>query len=941
MIKKNFVIFLVINLASFSSVFGQFSESYFSDNEIKEGGGIGPFVKGDNSIYIGGRSFDNYKGEPFVMKLDTLGEVIWSTTSLDTLEYNCSAEYISDLFLSGEYVYAISLVQVASYKPKYLWKINANTGDIIWKELFYSDYFKAPNHFLDYDSSKFLVGYYESSGNAKFAFISKVYGDTISTHKIGSGYNVEFGLVHNSELDIYYSYRDSVYKASHSNPDSIIWRNALPASEFMNDYLEIHVDDNDSVFLFGRFDPFYSSNGKGKIAAVNSQDGNLIWVSNAPGDEVREVNYIDANGFIFSTWRHAFVGGGQYNYWTSKIDKLTGNEDWSSNYNFGNGGEAALSLDKDGNGDLFLTGYFGDANYGPEDWGVLKLDGATGNNLYSLNISLDNQANDDLSIGIGVAIFNDKPYFVGNLETTNINGTRRTKITFVELENSSGNIQQLKYVGGDYQFRSRAIQIENLGAEKTVVFKQVGRSVSVEMYDFNKNLIWEKSILKDYILNGSDIIINDSSKIIVSAYSTKDTCADPFFSAISDSVFLFYLDTLGNINEEFSFHLGTSNTQPIEILDDGRNSFIFYHKNNSTFYRKIDSNGVSLEYGLDIPYYNKLSRNKTTIDYSDSILYSFGYKNYNTRLIEINKNTLDTLSLGVIPFIKNVNYVSRIDLNNILISGKDYLNSDIIVSYNTSILDTNWTKTYSIQSEIYKTILNDDMSELYAIGLQSVDVVLRKLNPINGDLIWSYYHSGTASQIDEPSDVVYDKYRGQIVLTGYQSDNNGIDADRNVFVEVVDTNGINVSSIIKTGDFTGDNIGYCAQVIQDGSVWVGGSRNDSVFGKAGFVFEIDTTLLFSSIEEVSDELRSGLFGFNVHPNPFSDIIYLNYEVLTANSSVNILIHDLTGRLVYSGAIQHQVKGKYIYSVNTGDLSGMYIIQLRINDSVYSARIVGK
>ena len=69
---------LLIILLYSCTAYGQLSESYFNDTEIKTGGMVKAFIKGEDYIIYGGRSFDQYKAHPSVTKIDTLGNVIWA-----------------------------------------------------------------------------------------------------------------------------------------------------------------------------------------------------------------------------------------------------------------------------------------------------------------------------------------------------------------------------------------------------------------------------------------------------------------------------------------------------------------------------------------------------------------------------------------------------------------------------------------------------------------------------------------------------------------------------------------------------------------------------------------------------------------------------------------------------------------------------------------------
>ena len=919
---------------------GQLTETFFSDTEIKEGGRIFDHIKDDPYIIICGKSFDNYPGQPSVTKIDTLGNIIWTTTTNDTASYIYPNVFVYKIFKSGGFIYALVLKHTWPGEPKEIWKIDDSDGSVLWKSQFYTNYFLRPQHLIDYDSSKFLIGYYESSGNPKFAFMSKANGDTLSTYSMGissNNSNLKFGLAVDSDLDIYYSYKDSIFKADGTSPNSIYWRNAPPASSNIVDFTDIYIDANDSIYLFSRYDAYSATGGRPKTIAINSSNGNLLWQTITPGDDIQSVAFIDKNGYLYSTWRHAMVGGGYFDFWTSKINKLTGNRAWYSVHSFGNGGEAAMSIDVDNNGDVFLTGYFGDANYGPEDWGIVKLNGNTGYDIYEKNISIDNLKNDDLSVGMAVCVFNNKPYFVGELETSNNNGVRKSKVTFVEIDNSTGSLLQRKFIGGSYQFPSKTIQIEKFGANKTIVFKQVGRFTNVEMYDSNKTLLWEKSFIKNFMLFGGDLIINKYGTIVFSASSISEKSSKPFFSNQTDSMYVFYLDTLGNLTNYNSFYVGFNDAYPLEIQDDGVNTFVFYNKFNFIYYRKIDASGVSMEYSLNVMYNDLMIHPKYTVNNTNSTMLIFGFKNSANRIIKLNKNTTNTTDVAVIPSIDVINYVVKNSASRVFLCGRNNGGNDVLISYNTALLNTIWTKTYSSQAEMFKFTFNDDSTFIYSIGTQSSDVIIRKIAVSTGLEKWSYSFNGSSNLTCKPTDIAFDKYKNEIVITGYQLDNSS--GNKNVFIEIIDTSGANVNTYIKQGAFEGDNMGICTQVINDGSVWIGGSLNDSVYGKAGVIFDTDS----STSTSIEDLFYSHIYPsstIEAYPNPFRDFLNVKFTISENNSNVALHLYNAEGKTIYSYFHKYELKGDYTIRINTTKLSGIHILSLWINEQVLTKKVMG-
>ena len=844
--KMKLALLLVFNIYIFT-IQAQITESYYADDEPKGRGIVEDHITVDDHIIFCGSTFDNYPKQPFITKIDTLGNIIWTTTKEDTDIYN-GATAVNRIFKSGNYIYGLmtNTWPFTDNDTDEVWKVNANSGEIIWKQDFYVDIYRH-NYLMNYDESSFLMGYFETTGVPKFAFLSKENGDTISTHAIGFGNNLNFGLAVNSDLDICYSHRDSLYKVSGADPEEVIWSNALPSSDDIVDYLNIYIDPLDSIYLFSRFDDFAVTSGYGKIIGLNTLDGTELWQTEAPGAEVESVAYLDDGDYIVSTWANSTTGGGQF--WTSKINKLSGEELWvTTNLLLSTDvtPAAALSIDLDDNGDLFLTGFFNDS-WGPRDWGIVKLNGATGDVLFEHNVSIDNLYNDDFSNGKGVSVIQNKPYFVGELQVGD--KLNETKVCFVALDSDTGEELIRKFPGGSYQFPSRTLQVDQFDDDKTLVSKQIGRFTGVELYDFNNILLWENSFRRSFMLFGNCMESTDD-EVVLGARSSVQLGNEPYYSSYTDSLFVFFIDDEGNLTNEYSFNV-SGQAEIHEIIKDEDDTFIFYNKNDKLFARKIDNDGLSTELFLGVNYYPLLSQTKYTVDYSDELLFVFGRFGVANKLKVINKGDMSVSETYNLPWINKINYVLKNDPDQYLLCGQNEEGEDMLAKFDVSIMDSIWTKSYDIEADMYKIIFDEEFNFVYSVGTVADDVVLRKISPADGEESWAHTYDGLSNLVDIPADVSYDNFRDQITITGYQTDNFDGNISKNVFIETVDDDANLIQTIVKQGEFEGDNIGLCIQTLFNGSVWSGGNLNQEELGLAGYVFEADTALICQEFQTVS------------------------------------------------------------------------------------------
>lgn len=945
--------FLIIGNFIFLNLNAQFKETYFYDTEIKAGGKVYDHLKRNDNIIIGGKAFHNFISMPAIACFDTLGNMLWSTTSYDTSTYPNGNYAIQRMIKSGDYIFATCVLDDYPWDSKELWKVDAINGSIEWKIPFSSgDY---PQHIIDYDISKILIGSFSGSKAyhyVQISFIEKNSGTILSSKIVGriNGQKDHYGLAIDSQKNIYYTIFDTIYKAYSVNPDSIIWQVQHPSLEML-DFQQVYVDANDSIFLFGSRDASCQS---GKVVSMCKNNGDVNWQITAQICSFEFSDMADKNGHIVVTWKGKLAGVG--GVCTTRINKSTGNVVWESGYGFtgigspgsySGSGAAALSLDIDDNDDVYLTGYYASPNYGPACWGILKLNGNTGDDIYERTITVDSANYDRESVGTVACVINNNPIFCGNLQTDQQPNPKTTP-TFIKMDGNTGNILVRKYFFGNSQYPSATISIKNYGNDKTVVLKQVGRSVKVEMYDYTKNLLWDKTFTKEDVLFGKNLIIDDNGSIIFSAYSVEMTDTYPYYSTTTERIYVEYLDPTGSLLCEKSFYLGVNNAYPVEMLEDNNDMvFILYQKSNNMYMRTINAGMILFgEKDLGIMYQDVYSQSQTkyAVDYDASDLLVFGRENNLNKVFKIGKYPNYTTVWDTLSFMYVINYVCKLSSDNVLICGKDDDYKDILLSYNLGILDTNWARSYTAGSKIVKFVFDTDSSNVYTIGTKAngnyVEVVIRKLSSQNGYEHWSYVIPGIVKPYDEPIDIAFDKYKGQIIVTGYHAEKYHVNDDKDLFVEIIDTSGTTINSIYRSGDFDGNTMGKCVEVLYSQSVWIGGMINDSTYGRAGFIFDSDTSVI-TSVIDWDDNYNFSNSSIEAYPNPFTDYINIKLFVEDENSDIKIDLYDIHGKIVYSDFSKINRQGIYYMRIKADLLSGIYLLRVQVGNKVFSGKLLKK
>jgi len=274
--KAIFFLLPVFFMFIIGSVKAQISDAYFSDLEQKDGGSsVKCYLKYQNKIIIGGSSFDKSKNYPSIRCLDTLGNILWDTSVLDTSHYQ-SGGIIKLLDTGDGYVYAVQ-------SGTEVWKVDALNGSVIWKRPIPNTNFNAGNdirHLQDYNASTFMVGLCQSNSSSgapyksRILFVSKATGDTIYSKNFTRITYEGYGLAVDKQKNIYCSSIDSVYKFSAAYPHAQVWAGKYPTAQVAT-YHQFYCDTVSNVLHC-----FANGGSSGwripRIVKVNCNTGALI-----------------------------------------------------------------------------------------------------------------------------------------------------------------------------------------------------------------------------------------------------------------------------------------------------------------------------------------------------------------------------------------------------------------------------------------------------------------------------------------------------------------------------------------------------------------------------------------------------------------------------------------------------------------------------------------
>ena len=348
---------LTISQFSFAQLFEQ-----FSIEDIPEAGSIDAVVVKENMIYYGGTTFDSEQGfQPVVRKVNHFGEVIWSTTTNDTLNhYSVYSELYHaayNLFVSNDgFLYAFIRLPTSIDPIRHkLWKIDPIDGSFIYRvDLeFMTDNQAEIEEVYDWQGDSIMIAYpSESNSNTwknSLAYISRTTGSLISTHLLRT---VPTDLrYYDIELDVqqtgYYNVIDTIFKFDPNDIDNTIWSTHVPYfDESVFRELIYHEDDN-SIIAVGFIDSYF----EGVVAKLNATTGQILWQFDVETN--LNSDYSDAvivGNYLYVLWTsYQTSNSGIY---VNKINLTTGVADWESSDWFVPGSVSelrGLDLKVDGN----------------------------------------------------------------------------------------------------------------------------------------------------------------------------------------------------------------------------------------------------------------------------------------------------------------------------------------------------------------------------------------------------------------------------------------------------------------------------------------------------------------------------------------------------------------------------------------------------------------
>lgn len=812
----------LVNLYSQTNLLQEFTNT----NNLTE---ISNYQKVDDGIIISGfYKKDIYENLPVICKINTKGDIVWSTLDSIKLSYQYPKTIVIKSIDSTN-TYAIFPTDNYNYK---IWKIDNNTGEIIWSTDYYLSSIMGELKLIDYDANSFIVLFTgEQTGvhNSDTSYVSrfnKTSGNEIN--KTGL-YAPRIGIYSGRSIavdcnkNLYFTSTDTLFKFNAYNFDQLIWKKRLISDQNtdVKYFTKTYIDKYGDLFLFGE-----DEDGGFITKKMNPNNGEEIWNQLGSGHMYNKgfLDFIDRNNKLYFTLR----GGNITHLKTIAIDKNTGIIEWYSaeNYDhlgsltspYGNYFGSATSLIIDCFKNIYLNGVYGGSINGT--WGVMKLD-SVGNQIYNKTITLDSSTFDTGSYSKGLFSFNDTLLAIGNIHSQiHVNNAYSTLI-----EPNTGNIIKRNFIKNNFDNKSKTVDILN-DNNTTLILKQQGERVIIEKRLPNNNLAW------DYTFPDIDLyaakMTRENNYIYIFAYK-KDT------SINNQNLKLYVFDyTNGDIITSNSSSSKTNNITPIDIWTKNKKSFLFFKENDSIYFRTLTLRQYSTTvFGLINTSTTFLDSANPNLDYSTpmnliqedlSNLYFAG----KDKIHKINHltNALSTFHI----YNTTKNYSSFTAKNSMFILSGNTNNNAIITAIGTNTASIIWETILNTNGSAKKTIL-DSQNNLYSISsINNSNIKLNKLSSIDGSIIWDTLINSNLNDTITSNDFAINN--SEIAINGQYKNKS--------FISIYNTNGNNIYVDTVLNDSSSFTKTLVIIPTSQNSFLIGGSFIKSNNTQYGFISSINS-----------------------------------------------------------------------------------------------------
>jgi hypothetical protein len=814
---------------------------YFSDSLLKLTPGPGGVIHQGIYSYIQSTCGDNVSANvSALLKVDTSGKTIW--TAYPTNFIAAGIEPVDVKF--NQFILGSDNNLYVWFNNNKLGKLRTTNGSIDWMVPL-QPVVGSPAILVDYDAQSVIFANTTLTvSKVRLIRYNKEKGQNLGYVDLQCPGQGVFGIHIATNGNIYLVSRDSCYKYTSFDNPALEWQASIYNAGHR--YAKIYAvsQEGNNLLIFGCEDAVFKN---GMMSCIDLSNGTLKWFTiNGGHFDVLYADHKVKNGFIYTTWEHLYVGSIDEKCLVNKTDINTGARIWELNEAFRtlpmnvSKYEGMMSMDIDANETLYLTGYGVPDDQAAIEWAFMKIRGSDGAVLKRSYIP-DSYTSSEWGVGYTARLFNDKLYVTGYTHYIAAGSCLDTAtLTPIKTNLYSSTIQ----------YTSSIIGIKNVSGSKKAIFKKIGKSLTVEMVDPFFNKLWERSIgdtLDPY--EGIDVIGSDSASVDVPGRKYSRATRSHFYFSPPTSYDYFFIaryDSVGNNPYTYTHVDGNNITNPYQFFQDSiKRTWFCEVVNRSVFGETFPGFSSGIHGGWNLKSY-ALIRPTTFFPYTKDTLLLFNESTSTGFSCSLEKAWPEYLPVANAHYwywpslrIYYFNSAEREGKDTFYVAAKDSSMQDLIFRYQLNDSSITWAKTFDSSIVTLKGYALN--GSFYALSTQGNSVFIRKFVS-NGVISWTKTIAAPANNIFKLGDFAMSKERQKLTLAGYMVDTL-INTMSRLYIVTIDTSGNEISSLLKDGYKAWQNKGVSINIGQDGQTIVSGQISDSVYGYAGFIYEVDSTSL--------------------------------------------------------------------------------------------------
>ncbi|MBX7052452.1 MAG: T9SS type A sorting domain-containing protein [Flavobacteriales bacterium] len=847
-------------------------------------------IETPDGVIVSGADTTGDAWAPVVVKVSSSGDILWSTAGTYYSAIEGNFEFHLFEFADG-YIYGVPEYYLgASQYNREVWKIDPGTGDVIW-------HFQVPVSLQEmitldeFDGEQLIMGYFQDQTHCQVAYVNKSTGMITNAASLAASLT-ELQIVVDDQRNVFFGNGPDVTKFNGSDFNQIIWTTRIydaVEDDTLENITKFYLDHYDDLYVFSTGLISASFGGNYNLSKINTDNGDLIWNAQVNADENRLLPFIDRYDKMYLSFQHGYVGGGSYFFNCYKVDKGSGQIDWFDYYDItplGNpsgtsgNGQSALQLDVDCQGDVYLTGYYGDANYGPEQWGTMKASGVTGEKIFDFTTAIDQENYSDLSQGCIMFVKQNQPMMLGQLQDT----TDAVNITYVRFDANDGSVLDQHYLNDSAPLASSTMEMLEDG-DAMYVFKQIGKIMRVERYDEDGTLWWSLPVTSDAFLKAGGMA-QDQSNLYVVASEYPVILTPPYYNPNAQSLVFYKINkTTGLMETTQSIPINFGTVRVLDVESDNGNCYAMYSKSGIIWYCKWDGSNITTPQQHEVAGSNASYPGK--LDFLEDSGAEFYYLFGNTAIYRLDKATLNKTVLY--SYIDQVHpYDLDLVESTLIIGGQTAIGAHPYLAAIDVVNSTlSWSEEMDISGSIFQIEIAD--TSVYYVGQMEDQTAIGEYSMMSDSIMWNHQVNNLGSDSNLPLDFSVNLNHRYIAVGGRRNQSSSW-SDNMIIMKGLQ--GENLFEWVETDGYFMQSQAVVTEIMNDSICWIGGAINESNSGKMGFVYTLfaEGPALPDQLDE--QDLSSSVF---IYPNPSKDFIRLKTEAVVDR----IEIYQASGEMVQS------------------------------------------